>query len=120
MGQIDASPAVKSLESNAEHSKLAASVKEANKKKTFATKSLPPNKKPVQKETSIPDKEKRKEKLEKLTEEQISELEVVFTENPETDSDGFPESMKYTSLAESWDLDRLVASQPCCVGITFE
>ena len=117
MGQIDASPAVKSLESNAEQTKLAASVKEANKKKTFATKSLPPNKKPVQRETSIPDKQKRKEKL---TEEQISELEVVFTENPESDSDGCPESTKYTSLAESWDLDRLVASQPCCVGITFE
>ena len=32
MGQIDASPAVKSLESNAEQTKLAASVKEANKK----------------------------------------------------------------------------------------
>ena len=117
MGQIDASPAVKSLESNAEQTKLAASVKDANKKKT---KSLPPNKKPVQKETSIPDKQKRKEKLEKLTEEQISELEVVFTENPESDSDGFPESRKYASLAASWDLDRLVASQPCCVGITFE
>ena len=117
MGQIDASPAVKSLESNAEQTKLAASVKEANKKKTFATRSLPSNKKPVQKETSIPDKQKRKEKL---TEEQISELEVVFTENPEIDSDGFPESTKYTSLAASWDLDRLVASQPCCVGITFE
>ena len=118
MGQIDASPAVKSLESNAEETKLAASVKEANKKKTFATRSLPSNKKPVQKETSIPDKEKRK--LEKLTEEQISELEVVFTENPESDSDGFPESMKYTSLAESWDIDRLVVRQPCCVGIAFE
>ena len=117
MGQIDASPAVKSLESNAEQTKLAASVKDANKKKTFATKSLPPNKKPVQRETSIPDKQKRKEKL---TEEQISELEVVFTENPETDSDGFPESMKYASLAESWDIDRLVVRQPCCVGITFE
>ena len=109
MGQIDASPAVKSLESNAEQTKLAASVKEANKKKTFATKSLPPNKKPVQRETSIPDKQKRKEKL---TEEQISELEVVFTENPESDSDGFPESTKYTSLAASWDLDRLVLESP--------
>ena len=113
MGQMDGSPAAKGslvLQSNTKQPKLAASLhqetlKQTNNEQLKKKKSLPSNN-PAEKAV------KRKEKLEKLTEEQILELEAVFIESPESNLSGFPEAMKYRSLAAAWGVDRLPPLTP--------
>ena len=97
----------KSLQSKSKQTSVKQeTAKQTNNEQT--KKSLPSKKKPLQKESLKSDQEpvKRKEKPEKLTEEQILELEALFIESPESNLAGFPQAMKYTSLAAAWQVDR--------------